>query len=626
MSAVAIDPSYVEAGKCLDITGLYNDSVSSFHWRGITATMPASGSKAEKTLLAAVSGEAHAGERIPDDTMLTAGELVAIMGPSGSGKTTLLNRLAHRVMPPKAKLAGDIFINDVHATISDIRRTSCYVEQQDHHIGSITTAETLAFAAKFGLDEPIGKAELRQRVDMLLSSFGLKDQKNMIIGTPIQKGLSGGQKRRVSVASQLITSPKILFLDEPTSGLDSVASFEIVSYLKTVARKYKLLVIASIHQPSTKTFNVFDQIFLLAKGRLCYGGPRSELSTYFASIGLEMPAQTNPAEWILEIVDTDFAKDQVEGLQRLERITNAWASDQKLSDVIPAKGLAHSTRSRRTSFMLPFHLFHRNFIKSYRDLIAYWIRVGMYTCLAILMGTSWLRLGYSQDDINARITAIFFSGAFLSFMAVAYIPAYIEDQETFFKERANGLYGPLSFLVANFLIGIPYLFIIVISFSVISYWMVGLWPTATGFWTFVGFLFLDLLAAESLVVFVASLVPNFIVALALVAFANGLWMVTNGFLIPETILNVFWRSWVTKIDYQNWAFRAMMWNEFHQQTFNCGRLSCSFPSLDGRHISGTLVLEYYGYTGGQLGAYAGYVIAIVMGYRLLAWLTLTLRK
>lgn len=89
-------------------------------------------------------------------------------------------------------------------------------------------------------ERPIGKAELRQRVDMLLSSFGLKDQKNMIIGTPIQKGLSGGQKRRVSVASQLITSPKILFLDEPTSGLDSVASFEIVSYLKTVARKYKV--------------------------------------------------------------------------------------------------------------------------------------------------------------------------------------------------------------------------------------------------------------------------------------------------------------------------------------------------------------------------------------------------
>lgn len=241
------------------------------------------------------------------------------------------------------------------------------------------------------------------------------------------------------------------------------------------------------------------------------------------------------------------------------------------------------------------------------------------------MGTTWLRLGYTQQDINARITAIFFSGAFLSFMAVAYIPAYIEDQATFFKERANGLYGSLSFLVANFLIGLPYLFIIVMSFSLIAYWMVGLWPTATGFWTFVGFLFLDLLAAESLVVFIASVVPNFIVALAVTAFANGLWMVVNGFLVPETILNVFWRSWVTKINYQNWTFRAMMYNEFRSQTFTCAD-SCSFPSVDGKTVSGQAVLAYYGYEDGSLARYAGYTIVIIVVYRLLAWCALALRR
>lgn len=242
------------------------------------------------------------------------------------------------------------------------------------------------------------------------------------------------------------------------------------------------------------------------------------------------------------------------------------------------------------------------------------------------MGTTWLRLGYSQEDISARVTALFFSGAFLSFMAVAYIPAYIEDQATFFKERANGLYGPGSFLIANFLIGLPYLFIIVTCFSVIAYWMMGLWPTATGFWTFLGFLFLDLMAAESLVILIASIVPNFIVSLALVAFANGLWMVVNGFLVPETILNVFWKSWVTKINYQNWTFRAMMYNEFHDQTFNCAANSCSFPSANGETIEGKQILQYYGYGQGDLGAYAGYIIAIVAVYRLLAWLALWWRR
>ncbi len=244
------------------------------------------------------------------------------------------------------------------------------------------------------------------------------------------------------------------------------------------------------------------------------------------------------------------------------------------------------------------------------------------------MGTTWLRIGVAETDISPRITAMFFSGAFLSFMAVAYIPAYIEDQATFFKERANGLYGPLSFLTANFLIGLPYLFIIVTIFSVIAYWMANFWPTATGFFTFVGFLFLDLLAAESLVVFVASVMPNFIVALALVAFANGLWMCVNGFLVPETILNVFWKSWVTKIDYQAWTFRAMMWNEFHARDYQCASLgNCMFaPAADGTTIPGSSILKYYGYDSGELGAYAGYIIAIVVGYRVLAWLALTFRR
>ena len=244
------------------------------------------------------------------------------------------------------------------------------------------------------------------------------------------------------------------------------------------------------------------------------------------------------------------------------------------------------------------------------------------------MGTCWLRLGFSQEDVQPRVTAIFFGGAFLSFMAVAYIPAYMEDQAIFYKDQANGLYGPTEFMTANFLIGLPYILFISLLFSVIAYWLVNLWPTARGFWTFVAFLFLDMLAAESLVVLVSSILPNFIVALAITAFANGLWMCVNGFLVPETVLNVFWRSWVTKIDYQNWVFRAMMWNEFHAQDFTCAKKGvCAFPpSSDGTTIPGKSVLAYYGYHSGPLGAFAGYIIAIVAVYRLLAWGVLTLRR
>ena len=126
-------------------------------------------------------------------------------------------------------------------------------------------------------------------------------------------------------------------------------------------------------------------------------------------------------------------------------------------------------------------------------------------------------------------------------MAVAYVPSVIEDLHTLRKERANGLYGPLPFTIANFLIGIPYLFIIALVFSIITYWLGNFWNSAEGFWMWVLWLFLDLLAAESLVVLVTSVAPIFVVALAVTAFANGLWMSVGGFLVPMGTLNVFWK-------------------------------------------------------------------------------------
>jgi ABC-type multidrug transport system ATPase subunit len=107
-------------------------------------------------------------------------------------------------------------------------------------VGSLTVRETLNFAARLSLPPTVSKLERIQRIEALLTAFGLSGQANNLIGTPIRKGISGGQKRRVSVAAQLITSPKLLFLDEPTSGLDSAASFEVISFVKDIAKKHNV--------------------------------------------------------------------------------------------------------------------------------------------------------------------------------------------------------------------------------------------------------------------------------------------------------------------------------------------------------------------------------------------------
>jgi hypothetical protein len=362
-----------------------------------------------------------------------------------------------------------------------------------------------------------------------------------------------------------------------------------------------------------------------------------------------MPPQMNPAEFVLELMNVDFALHQERAHQRLEHMQRAWAESPQakritaeIEAVVGKKedAVTSEKQSRANFLAVTLALTHRSFIKSYRDVVAYGIRIAMYTGLAIMMGTVWLRLGASQMDIQPFINAIFFGSAFMSFMAVAYVPAFLEDRATFIKERANGLYGATAFMVSNFLIGIPYLFLIALVFSAVAYWLTAFQPTAPAFFTWISWLFLDLLAAESLVVLMSSLFPNFVVALALTAFANGLWMSVGGFLVPPTVLNAFWTYVFHYIDYQTYVFQGMMVNEFRDRVYDCApaeegaaggnATACHCMYVTDRaaqcQISGAGVLQSYGYATDRTGEWVGILIGIIAGYRLLGWLAMALRK
>ncbi|KAL8627460.1 hypothetical protein Q9189_006837 [Teloschistes chrysophthalmus] len=488
-----------------------------------------------------------------------AGEVMTIMGPSGSGKTTLLNALAHRQASSKLAMRGTLSVNGSSISTKAFQAISSYVEQEESLIGSLTVRETLDFAARLSLPSSVSSHDRRQRVEEMLTSFGLRDQANTLVGTPIRKGISGGQKRRLSIASLLITGPKILFLDEPTSGLDSTASFEVIKYLKKVARQHQLIVIASIHQPSTSTFDLFDKLLLLSAGHTAYFGPVASTRTYMEARGSPIPLYINPAEFLLDLTSSDFAEDNHEASTSIDKIHADWKNSPDARDLTSSivslsaddsKPLHLAEAKSHASFIaVVFALLHRSFIKSYRDVVAYGIRFAMYIGLAIMMGTVWLRLPETQSSIGPFTNAIFFGSAFMSFMAVAYVPAFLEDRATFIKERANGLYGATAFMISNFLIGLPYLFLISLIFSIIAYWLNNFRPSASAFFIWVMWLFLDLLAGESLVVLMSSLFPNFVIALALTAFANGLWMSVGGFLVSPKVLNVFWRYVFHYIDY-----------------------------------------------------------------------------
>lgn len=577
-------------------------------WRNVDIELP----DIDKTIITGSNG------------CVKEGEMLALMGPSGCGKTTLLNFLAGRGTPKKSKVNGQVKINGQDLTQSILRQYTSYVEQEDSLIGSLTVKETIDFAAKF---EGATQMYRKQLVDELIGQLGLEDQANTLIGTPISKGISGGQKRRVSVASQLITQPKILFLDEPTSGLDSKASLEVISRIKKIAVDQNMIVVASIHQPSTSTFEMFDKVTFLAKGKTVYSGSTNGVVPYLESVNRIIPSHINPAEFVLDLINTDFGNDDDDVDELNISFISSKMHIELLNSIDEAEKntiqLEQKLADRKPNFVQQtWILLQRYFIKSRRDVLAYYIRVAMYLGLAIMMGTVWLRLGSNQDNIVPFQNALFFSSAFMAFMAVAYIPSYLEDLFSYKKEHMNGSYGPGAFIVANFLIGTPFLFLLSLLFSIPSYFLVHFRENATGFFRFVMWLFLDLLAAEGLVVLLSSIFPIFVVSLALVASANGLWMCVNGFLVSEKILNVFWYYTFYWINYQRYVYQGMMFNEMKDRVYDCdSSCNCMYPSELGSQckITGKAVLHSNGYGKDQSGMWVGILIAIIFVYRLLAW-------
>lgn len=579
-----------------------------FSWRDVTFE-----TLTGKTILHAVSGN------------VKAGEVLALMGPSGCGKTTLLNCLAQRSQ--NGNLSGQICINGSEMTRERAAKMSTYVQQEDALIGALTVRETVDFAAQLSLN--VSREERARRVDSMLEEFGLSNQANQLVGTPIRKGISGGQKRRLSVASQLITLPKIVFLDEPTSGLDSLAAYEVVNLLGKVARDYGIIVIASIHSPSTATFKLFDKVLLLSKGKTVYHGS-VDLEDYFMRAGSPIPNLYNPADHLLDVTNVDFSKDE----EQLQKLLTFWESSpeaKSTSTFICEENCPNVEAYSPGIWGQTVVLLHRLWIKSTRDVIAYGVRLAMYIGLALMMGTVWLRLDNSQDKIVPFSNAMFFSSAFMSFMAVAYIPSFLEDRASLVKDRANGLYGVTPFLISNTLIGLPFLAIIALSFALITYWLIDLNQSTQAFFRYFLFLFLDLLAAESLVVLVSSLFPIFVASLAITAFANGLFMSTGGFLVPPNILNPFYHYFFYQIDYQRFTFEALMTNEFTGRIFNCdSSCFCMYNTslADKCQISGEGVLGYLGY--GNVGLFKWGIIllsiSLVMRFMGLFVLHFTIRS
>lgn len=208
------------------------------------------------------------------------GELLAIMGSSGAGKTTLLNTLTFR-SASSLEISGTRAVNGYPVSSNTMTCLSAYVQQEDLFIGNLTVREHLIFQALVRMDREIPYRQRMIRVDEVISELALTKCQNTMIGVPgIKKGISGGEMKRLAFASEVLTDPPLMFCDEPTSGLDSFMAQNVVSVLKSMAKKGKT-VICTIHQPSSEMFELFDKILLMAEGRVAFLGRTDDACLFF---------------------------------------------------------------------------------------------------------------------------------------------------------------------------------------------------------------------------------------------------------------------------------------------------------------------------------------------------------
>lgn len=234
--------------------------------------------------------------------ILESKDLVAIIGPSGAGKSTFLNCLAYRNLSG-LKLTGQVMVNN-HNYKNNINKFSEYVQQEDLLLPDLTVEQHLKFHA--ALKSGLAEDSINQQIDSVLEEVNLTNSKSTSI-----KFLSGGEKKRLSFATKILQRPKILFCDEPTSGLDTNLAHTVVKSLKNISQK-GTIILCTIHQPSSKVFDLFDKIILMQEGKILYFGEKEQAKLYFQNeCNLPCPANYNPADHYIEILSDSEDKNLV---------------------------------------------------------------------------------------------------------------------------------------------------------------------------------------------------------------------------------------------------------------------------------------------------------------------------
>ncbi|XP_006839528.1 PREDICTED: ATP-binding cassette sub-family G member 8 [Chrysochloris asiatica] len=572
-----------------------------------------------------------------------SGQMLAIIGSSGYGRASLLDVITGRGHGGKIK-SGRIYINGQPSTPQLVRKCVAHVRQHDQLLPNLTVRETLAFVAQLRLPRTFSQAQRDKRVDEVVAELRLRQCANTRVGNEYVRGVSGGERRRVSIGVQLLWNPGILILDEPTSGLDSFTAHNLVKTLSRLAKGNRLVLI-SLHQPRSDIFRLFDLVLLMTSGTTIYLGAAQHMVQYFTEIGYPCPRYSNPADFYVDLTSIDRRSREQEVATRekaqslaalfLEKVRDfddfLWRAGQREISVGPsAESPSCLTDSHYlqmpTDPQLPgvvqqfTMLIRRQISNDFRDLPTLLIHGAEACLMSLIIGFLYYGHGDIKLSFMDMAALLFMTGALIPFNVILDVIAKCHSERAMlYYELEDGLYSAGPYFFAKILGELPEHCAYIIIYGMPTYWLANLRPGPEPFLLHFLLLWLVVFCCRVMALCTAALLPTFHVSSF---FGNALYnscYLTGGFMIS---LDNMWTvpAWISKVSFLRWCFEGLMQIHFKGRTYYLEMGNLTIP-ISGDTIVSAMKLNSY-------PLYAVYLILISIsgGFIILYYLSLKFIK
>ncbi|XP_038906339.1 ABC transporter G family member 9 [Benincasa hispida] len=566
-----------------------------------------------KTILTGING------------VVRPGEMLAMMGPSGSGKTTLLTALGGRLGGRRGRLTGTITYNDKPFS-NKMKRSMGFVTQDDILLPHLTVMETLVFTALLRLPNELTAQEKVGQAEAVISQLGLSKCKNSVVGSQMVRGVSGGERKRVSIAQEMLINPSLLFLDEPTSGLDSTTAQRIVSTLWEVANNGGRTVVMTIHQPSSRLFYMFHKILLLSEGNTMYFGKGSEAMEYFSTLGYSPSVPMNPSDFLLDLANgLSMSDPEEEAAIVKEKLVSSYKNNniaEKLllevqesdENLVEENGADDKSFGRwSTTWCQQFSVLLRRGIKERKHDSFSGLKIGQVLAVALMSGLLWWQS--NDSHLQDKIGLFYFSSSFWGFFPLLQaIGTFPKERMILEKERASGMYRLSSYFISRTTSDLPMELVLPTIFIVIIYAMAGLKRTAANFFATLFSQLLSVLVAQGFGLAIGALVLDQSSATTLGSVIMLCFLLTSGYFVQHVPKFIAWTKYISIGTY---TYKLLLISQYKAtDTYPCpgnnGGKLCDvgeFPAIKLVGLDGKLTAVLA-------------LLSMLVGYRLVAYIAL----